>query len=263
MVQEDSMTKVALITGASSGIGLEFARQLDADPDVDEIWLVARNEDKLKEVAKSLATPSITIPADLTSDKDIASIKSVLSDEGLEVSYLVNSAGFGKIGPWDAIEDEQEETMIDLNCRALVTITRACLPHMGRGSRIIQIASVAAFMPVPDMNVYAATKAFVLHYSRALRFEVRSRGISVTALCPAWVKTNFQRTARKTKDGEAVKDIMFAQTPDVVVRRALAASRRNAAVCCAGAISAAVRILTMPSTPPCISMAVWNAVRKL
>ena len=256
------MTKIALVTGASSGLGLEFARQLDGASDVDEIWLVSRDETKLNEVSKSLATPSIVIPADLTSEKDIASVKSALADDGLEISYLVNSAGFGKIGPWDAITDEAEETMIDLNCRALVTLTRACLPHMGRDSHIIQIASVAAFMPVPDMNVYAATKAFVLHYSRALRWEVRDKGITVTALCPAWVKTGFQKTARDTKDGEAVKDIMFAQTPDVVVSRALAATRRGAAVCCAGAVSETVRILAKV-LPTCLMMSAWDKVRKL
>ena len=257
------MTKVALVTGASSGLGLEFAKQLDSDPEVDEIWLVARSEAKLQEVSEGLATPSIAIPADLTSKEDVASIKSALEDDGLVVSYLVNSAGFGKIGPWDAIADESEETMIDLNCRALVTLTRAGLPHMQRGSRIIQIASVAAFTPVPDMNVYAATKAFVLNYTRALRWEVRSKGIVATALCPAWVKTGFQKTARDTKDGDAVKDILFAQTPDVVVRRALAASRRGAAVCSAGVVSLAVRLITMPSTPPCLTMAGWELMRRL
>ena len=257
------MAKIALVTGASSGIGEEFARQLDAQPDVDEIWLVARDEAKLQEVAKSLATPSVAIPADLTSAEDIASIKSALADDGLEVSWLVNSAGFGKIGAWDAITDEAEETMIDLNCRTVVTLTRACLPHMSQGSKIVQIASVAAFMPVPEMNVYAATKAFVLHYSRALRWEVRSKGIEVMALCPAWVKTGFQKTARATKDGDAVKHTdLFAQTPQTVVARAIAAAKRGSAVCCAGAVSATVRILAK-ELPSSVMMAAWNAVRKM
>ena len=257
------MTNIALITGASSGLGMEFARQLDSAPDVDEIWLVARNEEKLQEVASSLKTPAVPVPADLTSDADIATIASALQDGNINVRFLVNSAGFGKIGPWDAISTEAEETMIDLNCKAVVTLTRMCLPYMQRGSHIIQIASAAAFAPLPDMNVYAATKAFVLRYTRALRWEIRSKGIVATALCPTWVKTGFEKTARDTKDGgKAVNSFLFAQTPQTVVSRAIAASRRGSAVCCASIPSMCLRVIGKV-VPDSITMAGWEVIRKL
>lgn len=256
------MTRVAIITGASSGLGREFARQLDASPDVDELWLVARNEQKLKDVAATLATPAIPVPADLSKSADIAAIATKLKDDGLVVSYLVNSAGFGKFGSWKDISDEAEETMIDLDCKAVVTMTRACLPFMERGSRIIQIASAAAFVPLPYMNVYAAAKAFVLRYTRALRWELHGTGITATALCPTWVKTGFEKTARKTKDAQAVNHLLFEQTPQTVVARALRANRMHYAVCCASIPSVCLRIIGKV-VPDAITMAGWEVIRRL
>lgn len=256
------MTRIALITGASSGLGVEFARQLDGEPNIDEIWLVARSEERLEEVAKSLATPAIAIAADLSAPEDVRAIVSKLADDELAVSYLVNSAGFGRFGSWEAVPVEDEEGMIDLNCRALVSMTRACLPHMERGSRIIQVASSAGFMPLPSMNVYSASKAFVLRYSQGLRFELRERGIGVTALCPTWVNTGFEATARKSADGQAVKHTLFAQATDVVVSRAIRASKCGLSVCCASPQAEALRLIGKVMPAP-IAMAGWDIVRRL
>ena len=176
--------RIALITGGSSGLGREFAVQIDAMQVVDEIWLVARKEEALKAVAATLSTPARIVVADLTSKADIAAIVSTLNAEQPHVSYLVNAAGFGKFGDWQTISDEAVDSMIDLNCRGLVDMTRAALPSMDRGSRIIEVASAAAFVPLPHMNVYAATKTFVLRYTRALRWELHGTGITATALCP-------------------------------------------------------------------------------
>ena len=141
--------RIALITGGSSGLGREFAVQIDAMQVVDEIWLVARKEEALKAVAATLSTPARTVVADLTSKADITSIVSTLNAEQPRVSYLVNAAGFGKFGDWQTISDEAVDAMIDLNCRGLVDMTRAALPSMDRGSRIIEVASAAAFVPLP------------------------------------------------------------------------------------------------------------------
>lgn len=253
---------VALVTGATSGLGLEFAHQIDALGEVDEIWLLARNEAKLQEVAKQLKTPAIAVPCDISNTADIGAVTSELGKDGLNVKYLVNSAGFGRFGAWDDVETADEESMIDLNCKGLVTMTKECLPYMSRGSHIIQIASAAAFVPLPDMNVYAATKAFVLRYTRALRWELHFTGITATALCPTWVKTGFESNARKSKDGQAVKSMLFAQDPSTVVSRALMANKLHFAVCCASIPSLFLRICGKV-VPNAINMAGWEVLRRL
>lgn len=259
---EAKRTKVAIVTGASSGLGLEFARQIDARGDVDEMWLVARDEQKLEAIAAQLRTPAIAVPADLSKPADIATIGQKLAEDGLFVSYLVNAAGFGRFGAWHDISEADAEGMVDLDCRGLVSMTRACLPSMGRGSRLIQVASAAAFVPLPYMNVYAACKAFVLRYTRALRWELHGTGITVTALCPTWVKTGFEQRARKGKGGQSVRHLLFAQEPSVVVRRALEDNRRHFAVSCASVPSAALRLVGKV-VPSAITMAGWSVIRRL
>lgn len=258
----ESKTRIAVVTGASSGLGLEFARQIDARGEVDEIWLVARNEQKLDEVVKQLHTPSIAVPADLSNPTHVAAVAQKVAEDHLTVRYLVNAAGFGRFGAWHDISEEDAEGMIDLDCRGLVSMTRACLPSMERGSHIIEVASAAAFVPLPYMNVYAACKAFVLRYTRALRWELRGTGITVTALCPAWVKTGFEKQARKSKDGQAVRHTFFEQDASTVVRRALEDNQRHYAVSCASLPSVALRVVG--KVIPCaITMAVWNVLRKM
>ena len=254
--------RVAIITGASSGLGREFARQLDAQQVADELWLVARNEKALAEVAGELDTPSRAVAADLTSEADIANIRATLSAEDPRVTFLVNAAGFGKFGDWQTISDAAVDSMIDLNCRGLVDMTRAALPYMERGSRIIQVASAAAFTPLPHMNVYAATKSFVLHYTRALRWELHGTGITATALCPTWVKTGFEKVARTSGGGHDVGRLLGEQTPQEVVRRALCANKAHPAVACASAQSAALRLIGKV-VPSCITMAGWDVLRRL
>ncbi|MFR1167843.1 MAG: SDR family NAD(P)-dependent oxidoreductase [Adlercreutzia equolifaciens] len=204
--------RVAIITGASSGLGREFARQLDAQQVADELWLVARNEEGPADVAGELDTPSRAVAADLTSEADTANIRATLSADDPRVTFWVNAAGFGKFGDWQTISDAAVDSMIDLNCRGLVDMTRAALPYMERGSRIIQVASAAAFAPLPHMNVYAATKSFVLHYTRALRWELHGTGITATALCPTWVKTGFEEVARTSGGGHDVGTFRRANT---------------------------------------------------
>lgn len=254
--------RIALVTGASSGLGREFAVQIDAMQVVDEVWLVARDEEALEAVAAALSTPARIIVADLTDKDDIAAIAAALGDAQPRVSYLVNAAGFGKFGDWQTISDEAVDAMIDLNCRGLVDMTRAALPSMDRGSRIIEVASAAAFVPLPHMNVYAATKAFVLRYTRALRWELHGTGITATALCPTWVKTGFEATARDSAGGRDVGHLFGEQSAATVVRRALCANKAHLAVACASPQSAALRLIGK-IVPDCIAMAGWNILRRL
>ena len=254
--------RVALITGASSGLGREFARQLDGLQVADELWLVARDQTALAAVAASLDTPARPIAADLTDPEAIAHLRTLLAAERPRVTFLVNAAGFGKFVDWQTIPDHAVNAMIDLNCRALVDVTRAALPFMDRGGRIIQVASAAAFAPLPHLNVYAATKAFVLHYTRALRWELHGTGITVTALCPTWVKTGFEKVARASGGGSDVGRLLGEQDADTVVRRALGANRAHLAVTCASPQAAALRLIGKV-VPSCITMAGWNLLRRL
>lgn len=254
--------RVAIVTGASSGLGEEFAQQIDRLQQVDEIWLVARNVDALRDIAEQLDSPAVPVVADLTSKADIAAIKQRLADFDPDVRYLVNAAGFGKFGDWQTISDEAVDSMIDLNCRGLVDMTHATLPYMNRGAHIVQVASAAAFVPLPHMNVYAATKAFVLRYTRALRWELHGTGITATALCPTWVKTGFEHVARESGGAGDVHHLLGAQKASTVVARALTASKLHLAVATASPQSCALRLIGKV-VPSCISMAGWDIIRRI
>lgn len=254
--------RIAVITGASSGLGREFAVQIDRMQVVDELWLIARNREGLEAVAADLSTPARVLAADLARTEDIAAIAEALAAAQPRVSYLVNAAGFGKFGDWETIAEADVNTMIDLNCRGLVAMTRAALPSMDRGSRIIQVASAAGFVPLPHMNVYAATKAFVLRYTRALRWELHGTGITATALCPTWVKTGFEEVARASGGGHDVGHLFGEQSASTVVRRALCANKAHFAVACASPQSAALRLVGKV-VPDCITMGAWNLLRRL
>ncbi len=222
--------RVAIITGASSGLGLAFAQELDQRGEADEIWAVARRADRLAVLQKHLRTPVVPLLLDLADPASVEKMKERLAREKPRVTALVNAAGFGKFGRWDDLSAAEVDGMLDVNVRALVHLTVAALPYMGAGSRLLEMASCAAFQPLPDMNVYAATKAFVLHYTRALRRELRGSGIKVTAVCPGWVQTEFMSVAVDTRNGGAVKRFILPGKPRTVARRALAANSANLAV---------------------------------
>jgi len=200
--------RIAIITGASSGLGREYALRADREHAYSEIWVIARRTDRLEELADECETPVRPISLDLSKPQSTRILSKLLGgveEPVFEVGLLVNAAGFGKFGTYRDITQDETDAMIDLNCRALADITQAVLPYMDRGARIMQIASCAAFQPLPGLNLYAATKAFVLSYTRALRFELRGRDIRATAVCPYWIKTEFVKVARHAErhDSEA------------------------------------------------------------
>ena len=145
--------KIAIITGASSGMGREFARQLTAAEQFDEVWIIARRKERLEELKSELSQPVRVLPMDLTKEENLKEYEALLAKEKPEVSILINCSGFGKFGRYDQIPLQDCMDMIDLNCKALVAVTQLTLPYLGKGSRILQVESLSAFQPVPYLNV--------------------------------------------------------------------------------------------------------------
>ena len=193
---------IAIVTGASSGMGKEFVKQLSSYVKVDEVWVIARREQALKEL-QALCPYSIRpLAFDLGKDESFVSISALLEKEQPDVKLLVNAAGFGKFGRFEKIPLADELGMIDLNCKALVAMTRIVLPYMHRGSHILQLDSLSAFQPVPFITTYGATKSFVLSYSRAMNAELKGTGIRMMAMNPGWVKTEFFGRAMETDNAD-------------------------------------------------------------
>lgn len=224
---------VVVITGASSGIGLEFALQMDNYfTNIDEFWLVARSREKLQEVAKVMQHKTRILTMDITKDAQLERLEDTLHEKNAVVRMLINCAGYGIMGEFEEQELESELGMVRLNCEALTNITHRLLPFMRKGSRIIQMASCAAFLPQPDFAVYAATKSYVLSFSRALGQELQEKGIYVTAVCPGPVDTPFFDIAEKTGTTLAIKKLTMVSA-DKVVKKALQDSyyKRHLSVC--------------------------------
>ncbi len=193
------MTKIALITGASSGLGQEFVKQLDTDNEVEEFYVIARRKDRLLQLQRYTKKPVIAIPLDLTDINSIYHLEHLLKTNNVTITVLIVAAGLGKIGKTNHLSLKDTNTMIDLNVKAAVDTTLIALPYMQKGARIIEIASVAGMNPMPYFNIYAASKAFLISFSKALHYELQKDGIKVTCLCPYWVKdTEFIQTASTT-----------------------------------------------------------------
>ncbi len=218
--------KTTLITGASSGIGEVFARKLAARG--ENLLLVARSGEKLASICEELACAHNVSAQYVAMDLSAAGAGARLFEEterrGLEVETLINNAGFGSMGDFLDQDVERELNMVDLNVKAPVDLTYRFLPAMRerKAGEIINVASTAAFQPVPYMATYAATKAFVLSFSQALWEENRAYGIRVLALCPGVTETNFFEAAQIERPPGRV-----VQTPEEVVETGLAALRRG------------------------------------
>lgn len=212
--------KIAVVTGASSGIGREFAVQIDRKyGKLDELWIIARRKEKLEELKDQLRMNVRIFAMDLTNEKDMDEFNDFLQTFSPDIKMLVNCAGFGKTGRFDEIDLKEQCRMIDLNCKALTMFTGLCLPYISGHSRIINVASSSAFSPQPNFNVYAATKAYVLSYSKALNVELKSHKITVTVVCPGPVDTEFFDTAGDNEQTPVKKKLLVPA--DKVVSQAI------------------------------------------
>ena len=196
---------IAIVTGASSGMGREFVLQLSQYVQVDEIWAIARRTEALESLKAESSVPVRPVCLDLGRRSSFENLNNLLDAEKPNIRLLVNAAGFGKFGSYRYIDVEDECRMIELNCTALVRMTRLALPYMASGSHILQLDSLSAFQPVPYLNTYAATKHFVLAYSRALNRELKGTGIRCMSMNPGWVKTEFFNHAFQTNEASEVQ----------------------------------------------------------
>lgn len=254
---------IAIVTGASSGMGREFVRQLAKREQLEEIWVVARREERLSELKQQITGTQIRpLALDLTQRESIRLLSALLTQEKPEVHLLINAAGFGKFAMSADMPMQDTGDMIDLNCKAAVCVTQAVLPYMVKGSRILEICSAASFQPLPGLNLYAATKAFLYSYTRALRWEVRSRGIKVCAVCPGWVRTEFFSVAGDTQNiGRTVRHFPFMAKAERVVRCALRDSRWGLPVSAYGV--AFLHRIAVKFIPHELVIAAWEGIRRI
>ncbi|MEE1494768.1 MAG: SDR family NAD(P)-dependent oxidoreductase [Anaerostipes hadrus] len=238
------MRNIALVTGASSGMGKEFVREIAKKyKGLDEIWVIARRKDRLRELKKEIVGTRVRmLPLDLTKEESFERLTKVLAKEQPDVRILVNASGYGISGPFEFQTEEDASGMVRLNCEALTRVTYLVLPYLRRGSFIYQIASSAGFAPQPGFTVYAATKAYVKSFSIALRQELSWREIKVTAVCPGPVKTEFFDRAYEQEEMKFYKKFVMAD-PKKVVRKAIRDARKNKAVSVYGMTMKVTRII--------------------
>ena len=232
------MKRIAVITGASSGMGRRFAETVDTFGRFDEIWVIARHEAALEGLRERVPFPVRPLALDLTDRSSFATYAKALAEEPVEVGLLVNASGFGM---------------------ALCQLT---IPYMPEGGQIINIASVAAFQPIPYIDVYGASKAFVLSFSRALNRELRGRGIRVMALCPFWTRTAFFARATVNGGESVVKKYVAMYEPEQLVQRAWRDAKRGKDVSQFGFVARFQTGLTK-LLPHSLVMDVWMHQQKL
>ncbi len=255
------MKKVAIITGASSGIGKELFLSIPDWIEIDEVWVMARSRKNLELLQESTDKKVVVIDGDLTDNSVIGRLIGLLEAEKPLVTLLINSSGYGKFGKTCDVSLSDTLGMVDLNCRALTAVTHAVLPYMDKGSHVMQIASIAGFTAIPYLNVYAASKAYVLSFARSLKSEYKKQGINVLAVCPFWTKTNFFARAKNSED-EIIKKYFVMYDPKKVAKRAWRDLKRKKEVSSYGGLNK-ILVFLMKISPNPMKMWIWKKVQKL
>lgn len=237
--------RCAIVTGASSGMGIEFVRRIkDIFPDTDELWLIARRRERLEALAENLDGVSVKcLGIDIVSPSGLSELQTMLREHSPEVGLLVNNAGCGYLGDFDESDLDDQLRMIDLNNRALTAVTRTVLDYMPNGSRIINISSIASFVPNPRMTVYSASKFFVSAFSRGLHEELKKRDISVTAVCPGPMATEFLDVGKIAGNSKTFDTLPYCD-PAAVAENALKAAKAGRAVYTPRALYKVYRVLS-------------------
>lgn len=259
------MKNIAIVTGASSGIGKEFFLSLhERKENLDEIWVIARSADKLNALQQLTSVPIRVFALDLSEQNSTAILQNALQESPVNIRYLICASGFGRFGATETENPEILQNMVDLNCRSIVGVTTAALPYLSENSAILLIASVAAFQPIPYIATYGASKAFVLSYGRALNKELRkSKKACCLCVCPFWTKTAFFDRATASNETTVVKKYIAMYQPQQIVNRAwkdLKKKRKDVSIFGFKAKGQALLVKLLPHK---IVMNVWLRQQKL
>lgn len=212
---------IAIITRATGGLGKAFTKHLITD--VDEVWAIGRNIEKLNALKDSFGKKIKGYSVDLSNITNLEGIKLRLSDGAYMVKYLVNNAGTGRMAPSTDFSEEEIVSHINIHNTSMTVLCNICIPYMEKGCHIINVASQSAFQPVAYINLYAASKAFCYSYSRALNMELKGKGIVVTVACPGWIKTDLLQTEI---NGHKVKFPHLAE-PENVVKKTIKDAKKG------------------------------------
>ncbi len=219
--------RIAVITGASAGIGREFVYAVDREKIFDEIWVVARRRERLEELAEKCRSRIRALPLDLSEDRAVEEYAALLAREKPELGLLINAAGCGVFGPFAEKDLQRQLASAKLNALTLTAMCHVSLPYMRAGSAIVNMGSNSAWQPVPYQAVYGASKSYVLSLSRALGRELRPRGVHVMCVCPGWIKTEFQQHAQHD---EYIRYVDRWYGPDEVAAQAMADLKKKKTV---------------------------------
>ncbi|MBO4819092.1 MAG: SDR family NAD(P)-dependent oxidoreductase [Firmicutes bacterium] len=187
--------KIAVITGAASGMGREFVYAVDKEYELDEIWVIDRNKKRLESLKEECRTPLKVLAWDLTDKNHFEEYKNLLEETKPLIPLLINDAGYGIFGDFEEMDLDETLGIMDVNDKALTAFCLLSLPYMKEGDAIINMGSNSSWQPVPYQAVYGASKAYVLSFSRAIGRELKKRGVHVMCVCPGWIKTDFQERA--------------------------------------------------------------------
>ena len=250
--------KIAIITGASAGMGREFVNAIDREYTLDALWVIARRADRLEALRQSCRTPVKPLALDLSAPESWETLRSLLASEQPEIELVVNAAGYGLFGAFADMGMEEQLGMVDLNDRALTAVCHLCLPYLHRGSSIVNLASNASWQPVPYMNVYAASKAYVLSLTRALGRELKPKGVHTMAVCPFWVQTEF--FDRAVRD-DTITYYNHIYKPEEIVARAMKdlKKRRKVSIC---GLQVKAQVLAVKLLPMDFVMNTWCRQQK-
>lgn len=250
---------IAIVSGASSGMGRDFVYALHKRALYSEIWIIARREERLEEIRKDLDLSIVVLALDLTKDEDLKVIEEKLKEERKSVKTLVNAAGCGIFSSFIESDRKSLDNIILLNNKALVDLTSIVLPYMGKGSEIVNLCSNSSWQPVPYMAVYASSKAFALSFSYSLSAELKKKGIFVMAVCPGWIKTEFFEHAVKDNTTIVYYDKFYSSKS--VVDRALKDLEKRKSVSILG-LRVRMQVRMVKLLPKKLVMAIWLKQQK-